>query len=362
MKQNKFIIVTLGILSILAIVLYFKNSKSTLGSSQSDFAIIDTSTVTKIFMADKNNNIILLEKMEFGDWSVNQDYLASQSMINTLLATMGNISVREPVSKIAHDNVIGRMAALGIKVEIYQQKYFIDFLGIKLFKRERLSKSYYVGDSTKDNMGTFMRMDKSPKAYVVYIPGFSGFLHSRYSTKIEDWRDHTVFKLRLSDIKSVKLEFIEFPEESFIINNEDNRLITLNSLASGQKLDSYDTIRVLDYLTSFKDIRYEALLNSMNSEKKDSITNSRPLHIMTVTAINGNIYKMKTFHKEPNKEIEDMLGFTILHDQDRLYALINEEKDFVLVQYYVMDKILRNMSYLLGLTDITPNSEMVEIK
>ena len=34
-------------------------------------------------------------------------------------------------------------------------------------------------------------------------------------------------------------------------------------------------------------------------------------------------------------------------DPERLYALINDDKDFVLIQYYVFDRILRTINYFI---------------
>jgi hypothetical protein len=43
----------------------------------------------------------------------------------------------------------------------------------------------------------------------------------------------------------------------------------------------------------------------------------------------------------------DDFGNAAPYDRDRLYALVNDGKDFTLVQYFVFDKILRPMSFFM---------------
>ena len=61
MKNKKLIILAI-ILAPAAIWILMQNDSSTLKESESEFAISDTSAVTKIFIADKQNNSVLLER------------------------------------------------------------------------------------------------------------------------------------------------------------------------------------------------------------------------------------------------------------------------------------------------------------
>ena len=60
------------------------------------------------------------------------------------------------------------------------------------------SKTYYVGGESKDMIGSYMLLENSNRAFVVYIPGFNGFLAPRFTidgTKVSSdlWRDRTIF-------------------------------------------------------------------------------------------------------------------------------------------------------------------------
>lgn len=49
----------------------FRNNFSTVRKEDRDFAIEDTAAVTKIFLADKNNHSVTLEKNTTGQWMLN---------------------------------------------------------------------------------------------------------------------------------------------------------------------------------------------------------------------------------------------------------------------------------------------------
>lgn len=346
MKKNRLSIIITIILLIVAVFLIFNQTKTTNKSHISDFAVSDTSNITKIFLADKQNMEVILEKQANGLWKVNQEFMAIQTNVEVLLKTMLNLEVKEPVPLVAHNTVIKRMASISTKIEVYQNVYRIDFLGIKLFQHEKLTKTYYVSDPTKDNMGTYMLMENSSTPYVMHLPGFNGFLSSRYSAKLKDWRDHTIFKYKLTDIKSIQIEFVEQPHESFICINNNNQSFSLKSLASDKFVETYDTIKVLDFITSYRDIRFESLLNDIDGNIKDSIIDSQPFHIITITDTTGIVNKVKTFHMRAVEGETDINDNQLKYDLDRFYALINDGKDFTLIQFYVFDEVLRKLSYL----------------
>lgn len=347
-KKHRFIIFTIFFLAVISGFFIFTNTTDTFSKNESNFAIRDSSTVTKIFLTDKSNNKVVVVKEKLGLWIVNDKYVAINDAVNLLLRTMTSLDVRARVPKSEHDNVISRMAAIGVKVEIYQTDYKI-FINdnFKWFPYEKLSKVYYVGDATKDNLGTYMLMEGAKHPYITQIRGFNGFLFSRYSTKEEDWREHSIFNYRLAEIKNIVFETPETPEKSWRLNNPDNRNFELYSLQNNLLIGNVDTMRIIEYLGSFGNIKFEMFLNDMESVTKDSIINSQPWHILTLTDAYGVKSTIKTFRKRANYGEEDIDGNPILFDRDRLFALVNNEKDFVMIQFFVFDRILRPVEYFL---------------
>ena len=91
MKKNKYILILVVALAIVAAFLWFSKSSGTISREMMDFAVKDTASITKIFLVDKKNNSILLEKKKPGDWLLNGKYTTSNSMVNMLLETMKRI-------------------------------------------------------------------------------------------------------------------------------------------------------------------------------------------------------------------------------------------------------------------------------
>lgn len=345
MKSNKIIIIIVLLLVVLAAVLYISRGSGTFKDSEKNFAVKDTASITKIFLADKKNRTILLERQNQGEWQLNGTYLARQSGVELLLETIKNLIPRYPVPQKAHDNIVAQLAAQSTKVEIYQMVYRIDWFDkIKLFPHEKLTRTYYVGSATADNLGSFMLIEGADVPFVVHLLGFRGYVAPRYSILEKEWRDHTVFKTKLYDIQEVVMEIPREPENSFrIVNNEND--LRFYPLDADQALP-FDTLKMLNFLTAFTDIRYEEMMHDrMTKEKIDSISTSLPRNVITVIDKQGGRRTIKTFNKANSEGTFDPVGVPYPFDVDRLYALVNEEQDFVLIQYYVFDKVLRPRSY-----------------
>jgi hypothetical protein len=347
--KNKKLLILLIILAPAAIWFLMQNDEGTLREADSGFAISDTSTVSKIFIADMNSNSVLLERANNG-WLLNGKSKTNSKLVDMLLGTMQQIKVKSPVPIAARDNVVKRLSSIGIKVEIYQNAYRINIFGkLKFFPYEKLAKVYYVGDVTPDNLGTYMLMDGAAEPYVTHIPRFRGFLSPRFSPISDDWISHQVFNQNLTDIASVSIEFLKEPEESFkvdVIDSYGN--YKLIKLYDERNITRFDTLKLLNFLTSFNDLRYESRLNNIVSPIfMDSVINSPPLFVITLVDDKNDTTKVKGFVKKAlSEEVKKEAYFEFIpDDSDRFHALINKGDDFVLMQYYVFDKVLYPLSY-----------------
>ncbi len=347
MKKNRIILLITLLLAIVAIIVIATQSSNTLRNKNNDFAIEDSSFVTKIFLSDKNHHSTLLKKVEPGNWTVNDKYSARPDLVNLLLYTLTHIDIKSPISKAAHDNTVKRLSAIGVKVEVYQMAYHINIFGkLKMFPYEKLVKTYYVGDATMDNMGTYMVMEDSQEPYITFLPGFNGYISRQYTPVEAEWRSHKIVSLSINQIKSIQYEDIEDPKQSYIIQR-NGREFGLMQLMSKQSIPLFDTLKVVDLFTSFKTLNFEDALNELNKTYKDTITAQKPFNILTITDVNGVVQTVKAF-KKPNFTGEvDASGQIFVYDRDRFYALINGDKDFVLCQYFVFDRMLKPLSFFM---------------
>ncbi|MDD4545425.1 MAG: hypothetical protein PHP27_06270, partial [Bacteroidales bacterium] len=201
-KQKNLIgLLSIIILITISLVVVFSQKSSTI---EQNFHIKDTNKITKIVIEDREKNISKVVKQD-SIWMVNDKFQASPLMVSTMLETLREMRIREPVAKAAHENIIKQLSARNTRIDVYTESYFINLGFIKLFKREKLEKSIYIGNETMDNTGTFMLIKGTKDPCVIHIPNFRGYLSSRFTAVENDWKMHTIFKYKPQDIASIKV-------------------------------------------------------------------------------------------------------------------------------------------------------------
>jgi len=156
---KKYWIYILFILITFCIFFFLSENKSTI-SSNDTFSVADTSSITKVFIADRKGNTISLDK-KYNRWKVNNKFNVRKDAINVLLSTIHQIKIQQPVSLSAFDNVIKNLSTTGVKVEIYA--------GTEVLK------IYTVGNETANHLGTYMLLDGSNEPFIMHIPSFNGY-------------------------------------------------------------------------------------------------------------------------------------------------------------------------------------------
>jgi hypothetical protein len=346
--KNKKSIVFLVVLAIIAAFMLFNKRFSSFRQQNNMFAVSDTSTITRFFLADKSNNTVKLERSLGGKWKLNDKYDVNPSMVEIMLNTFCSIDVKAPVAKSSRNTIIRLLAAKSVKTEIYQKVYRINiFDKIKLFPHDKLVRTYYVGDVTRDNSGTFMLMEGSDDPYIVSIPGFKGFVTTRYSALEGDWRSHAVFNSRIPDISSLSVVFNEAQAKSFRITNLNNKSFTLVSLIDGRNIEQFDTITVVRYLSLFKSLNFENVLDDLSKHKYDSIVSSVPTYEITLTDRLGKSHTLKTWKRKADFDQVDLLGNPTEWDIERMYGLVDSSEYLVSLQYFVFNDVLMPLQFFL---------------
>lgn len=296
-----------------------------------DFSVEDTAAVNKIFLADKQDQTLLLERQS-DHWTVNGEYTARKDFVNLLLSTFKRMEVSAPVPKARLDYVLRSIAGSGIKCEIY--------------KNDRLYKTYYVGGVTEDNTGTYMIMENSDVPFVVHIPGFSGYLTVRYLPVLNEWRERIVFNYDVRDMHKVYLEYPDEPGESFIAVNHGNNKFDLKNINGESVSFDFDTMLVKQFISQTKFVGFESFIREELREGIiDSLKSEPMVNKFTVETFDGDKKSMKTYHRPNIDQAVDDEGVLYDFDLDKLYAVIEDGNQVVIIQYYIIDPISYKMSY-----------------
>ena len=338
--KNKSSLIVITLLTILCAVSFYlyknKTSGSTVDKDARNFKIEDTASVTKIFMADKNGQSITLERTKNG-WITPGKYQCRADAINLLLYTMKMLDVKSPVSKNAKPGVIKLMIGRSIKVQA--------------FHNDELIKQYYVGHENMENDATYMiltnldNMENYEEPFLMCIPGFNGYLSSRYILNEDDWRDRMIINYAPPQLKTIKLDFSENQDSSFVIHLKSTTNFELQKL-NGTPL-VFDELKMKQYLAYFQNISYERLLNNVNKKLADSVQNAIPFLKMSITNANNVTEEFSFVNKHTTAALNQKYGVNYKYDPDRLFVVKKSNKEVSVIQYYVFGKIIQTYSYFL---------------
>lgn len=340
MKRNNLILliilIAIGATMLGKILLDKKNSSGKW--KVEDFAVEDTASVTKIFLSDKSGATALLERNGNG-WIINGNYGAYKPAVNVLLMTLLRVQIKSEVPDPAYNNVVKELAGLGIKTEVYDG--------------DDLIKSFYIGGSTNNSKGTYAIMEEdgevADQPFIVYVPGQEGYLTPRFFLAEDAWRDRTIFNFGVKDLKTVALDYPQFPEHSYRITVNGGEF----ELRGKENFHDEDTrqpdaLRISQYLSNFQNITFEAFDNA--NAKRDSIVSSSPFCTIYVSTLAKAEREVILWHFPLNQRTKvqyDTEGNPGAFDPDRYYALTNDGKDFVIVQQHVFGKLMMGYEYFL---------------
>lgn len=294
-----------------------------------DFAVADTASITKLFLADKGNRSVVLERKASGVWMVNGKYPVRPDAIRLLLQTMHDLHVNRPVSIEGHNNVVQDMAGNAIKVQIYT-------------KGEEPFKTYYVGGVAKDFQGNYYLMEGADQPYVVDIPGFDGYLSVRYILDEMDWRDRNVMSLQPADIARISVQYLdERASQSYAVTQVDLDHYTVETPQKPgvqQEGISKNCFILFEQFKALNGINY-----ARNRPLDDSARHRAPFAVLKVLTKAKRSYTLQLVHAdvtERSKQQFDPNGRPMSFDSEVYYVWVDNNKDLLLMQDFALRWVL----------------------
>jgi hypothetical protein len=331
MNRNIIILLVLLMAGIACYLLVINKPWTTFKGELKDFAIHDTASITKIFLADKTGRTVLLQKQPDQTWLVNGMYKADQKKIDLLKQTMKQVQVRNPLAESEFNTVVARMAANAVKAEF--------------FNEDKLIKTIYVGGQTNDNTGTFMMIEGASTPYVTHISGFVGYLTPRFNTEAIRWKTKEVFVLPAEDISTISISYPQDISASFIIDNTGTTPVLKDS---NNRIHSADIGFLKYYTASFSNIYFEGYVEDIKPIQNDSIRTTPVYCIMEVKQKStGKAIRLQIHKKGVNRRSTqqfDEEGNKLTIDRDKYFAFLNNEQDVVYIQDYVFRNLFKTLA------------------
>lgn len=299
----------------------------------SDFAISDTASIDKLILTDTEGNKGVTLIRTGVSWSNENGDCVQQHLVHTILETIKHIKVKSPVPKTGIETVNKNLTTHHRKIEIY-------------IKGE-LAKTWYVGQPTQDQYGTYMLLKdpekgKSPEPFIMHLPNMYGNLESRFITNPLEFECTGIFNYDPLAIKSIDVRIPDSSEYDFKITLLDNNLFALANGTS--QVASFDTAKVRNYILGYKKVHFEQHNYLINKKSEDSLKATTPWYDITVTDVKGESKRVLCYKKKMVYPKMDYNGELIEWDRDRLWVVTNDGR-LVVGQYYVFDKLLRDIRY-----------------
>ncbi|MCC6840300.1 MAG: hypothetical protein IT230_09100 [Flavobacteriales bacterium] len=333
MKKRALLLVLLAGLGALAWWLWKHNTGSTFSGALTDFAVADTASVDRIFIAEKSGGTADLRRTSSG-WTVN-GMPAKDFQVALLLKTFKLVELRAPVPKSMEGNVLRVMTGTARKVEIYQGG-------------SKPSKIWWVGGSSADHYGTYMVLEvpgrgRSEVPFEMGMAGFTGVLNTRFHTIIDDWRSSRVtYYPTLADISRVEVEIPGDPSQGYNIAFKGGDSLVLHDGLG--RVVPMDTLRVQDVMLALRNGSFEGFERSLPPAGRDSVLHAQPWYVLRITSTKG-VQRIPFWRKKPMAGEKGMDFNPVTEDVNRMYALINDTA-LVVVQRYWWDRVTRPLSSL----------------
>jgi hypothetical protein len=285
-----------------------KSTKSTFGGTDTEFAVTDTGSVDKIFIAFKDNRppSTLTRKADGTGWRINDRFDVLDTRMKMLLRTIHGIKVRRPVAEKERESAITSLATDATKVEVYQN--------------DELVKAYYVGVENNYSDANYCIIDGFEDPYLVHLPGLNGVINVRFNVSEASWRDTKLFNSPSRSIKRLEVFYYNDTANSYVIDQ------TYSSFRVNGRGD-FDTAALVGYLYKFGKVYAENILGEGHEAMADSIRLLQPTGFIDLQDTDTARSRKVTFYINPE-------------NPDILFGFDNKQKDLLKIQHFVFDPLL----------------------
>jgi hypothetical protein len=329
MNRNQIVYTVLGFIVAVGILYFLRTSYNFTETEKAavEYHIKNPDEVTRVYLFDKYNKTIKLEKQEDGSWLVNDSNEADAKMVEILVyKTLPKIRKKGLVSNKQKDMILKNMSITGITTEVYTDG-------------EEPEQRYVMGKATGDLKGSYIWKEGSDIA-IVHIPGFDGFVNSRYTLDLDEWLSPTLFRLEKGQIAEVEVDHTADEKGSFKIVQTDTSLVITSM--EGQPTN-INAAALKSYMTNFTMLNMEGFVGSNYDALYDSLTQSTPLTSLKVKDTKGMLHTLDV-HRRPASDrthgLYDKDGNKLAHDPSRYYGISNKYNRVVLIQDYTFGKVL----------------------
>jgi hypothetical protein len=315
MKKYAFYIVIIAILLTITLVLVFNDRPGTITGSEKNFAIDDTSIVTKIKYVYKGEVLELNRSKSI--WVVNHKYPAKPQLISITLKFLQQFNVISAVPKESIPMAIEALNERSLQVTIESDK-------------KTLTQYRFCEIDTAPSKA-YIIMEGSSKPYIANITGFEIPLFTLFSTSEKMWRDRKVFATAVEDMMMVGLAYPQEPDKSFAISRINDSL----QIKQGDEISKNVSKEASQhFFTNVYNLNADNIGVERLNVKYNDIKNKIPFAELVVKNTENRLETLKVYQipdkNDPSK-----------NDPDNLLGVVGNDTSLVLVKYVEFDPLLK---------------------
>lgn len=324
--MRKIIIISSGLLLIglISYLIYsFKdNSVRSEDTALIDFAILDTSAVTRIEIYDSHTDqLFVVKRKNNAVWTDDNGNCVQQHLPNIMLETFQKVTLKGYVGKSAQKTMYNLLMA--------------KHKAVKIFIDGQWAKTWYVGHSTQDHNGTHMLLEtpnkKSDLPVIMSMKSFYGILGPRFQADPKRYQCSFMFSYKQDEIEGIQVINRIEPSESFEINRKS---LNYEVKSNDSLLTNINQDNLIFYLNGFQNIHFNQPNYTLSESEIKGLKNSKADYELTVKGETGEYHA--NFYRRPNP---DFSKDSIEYDPDYLWGVL-PNGEVVRMQYYVLGPIL----------------------
>lgn len=286
---------------------------------QMTFKVENIDQVHKIFIANREEKPLQLTR-EGDRWRLDDEFNVNPFVMEGILDVIQNVRVQFIPSEVQVDNQVPFLASRGIKVEIYD-------------KDDNELMSYYIGGVTQTEKGTHFYKEGGEKTYVMEMPYGETNIRQRFDIDYDAWKSRLIFKDKVENIVSVKVDYPRSPSHGFKIINNSGEFELTPSVDDQPAIERPLKPSIFErYLIGFRGVSYAGYTNKVTA--KDSILAMVPFMTTELVNTDDDTFKLTLWPKtqilatpiQAQQVDGSMIG----------YHALNERGDFGSVQHMVV--------------------------
>lgn len=347
MKLKQVFILIFGLLSVGGLAWYtyyiINDDKKPVGELI-DFAVKDTSAITKIRITDPYSRTIeLIRKNK--TWTDGNDGCITQDLVHNILDVATNIEFKGYLPKNSHQTFKDKMSSYHTKVEF--------------FVKNKWYKTWYIGPPSQDHYGQIMLLDskdygKSAEPVMMKIKGVHGIIEPNFFADSRQWICTNIFAVPLEKLLEVQVINHEDSTRSFRIS-KNNSAYTVSQF--DQPLAYVDTANLYRYLHNYKKIHFDIPNYELTDSQCDSLKKTQAFTELVLkegTLIQHKTMRLKMYRIPSEESQRNEFGELVNQDMNKFWCEL-PDGSLVKCQYHVFNPLLFGYIYFPALGKINPS-------